>query len=64
METPELLEMHPERLALQHELLDASSVGRLLAICTQEELAKMDVVNLVTALHRVAKLQQGSDLVD
>ncbi|CAE8687220.1 unnamed protein product, partial [Polarella glacialis] len=55
-----LLEMHPDRLGVQQELLSAVSTGRLLAICTTDEVAAMDTVNLVTAVHRLAKLASTS----
>ena len=57
---PELLEMHPDRLAMQQDILRARSVGRVLAICSQDDLQGMDAVNLVTAVHRIAKLYDGS----
>ena len=56
----ELLEMHPDRLAVQQDILRARSVGRVLAICSEEELQRMDLVNLITAVHRIAKLYEGS----
>ena len=58
----ELLDMHPDRLAIQQDILRARSVGRILAICTAEVLQGMDSINLVTALHRVAKLYDGSHM--
>ena len=58
----ELLDMHPDRLAIQQDILRARSVGRILAICTAEVLQGMDSINLVTALHRVAKLYDGSHI--
>ncbi|CAK9098839.1 unnamed protein product [Durusdinium trenchii] len=60
MENQDLLELHPDRLAVQQDLLTASSVGRVLALCSAEEVAQMDAINLVTACHRIAKLHHGS----
>ena len=60
LKNSELLEMHPDRLAIQQDLLSASSVGRVLALCSAEEVEAMDNVNMVTAVHRIAKLHQGS----
>ena len=58
----ELLEMHPDRLAIQQDILRARSVGRVLAVCSKEELQTMDAVNVVTAIHRIAKLYDGSHI--
>ena len=45
MENQDLLELHPDRLAVQQDLLTASSVGRVLALCSAEERNSRDLPN-------------------
>jgi len=52
--------MHPERLAVQQDLVNARSAARVLAVCVEDGVAAMDAVNLTTAVHRIAKLSGSS----
>ncbi|CAK0889938.1 unnamed protein product [Prorocentrum cordatum] len=55
-----LLRMSPDRLAVQQDLVAARSAPRILALCSEAEVASMDPVNLATAVYRLAKLERGS----
>eukprot|EP00927_Polykrikos_kofoidii_P052052 TRINITY_DN45817_c0_g1_i1.p1 TRINITY_DN45817_c0_g1~~TRINITY_DN45817_c0_g1_i1.p1 ORF type:complete len:1163 (+),score=141.41 TRINITY_DN45817_c0_g1_i1:173-3661(+) len=61
-ENADLLTMRPERLAVQQDLLSAKGASRLLALCSESEVAEMDTVNLATAVHRIAKVSVANEL--
>ena len=58
------MRLPPGQLVIQQDLMNATSSGRILAVCTAEIIAEMDPINLATAVHRLAKLASKRSLAD